>query len=173
MYMTEKCMTQKNCILVTHKIYHKISKPCITPEPWNRQHSTEVIFEDTKHIVVGLFDSPKTIISDIPGNMFPVSELMSWNHHVCVSLMVCEQSNISARASRNSLGLQPNTSSEGCKWQVQLPLTRDGGRCRGEAGSHIDGLVQACSNSNTLAVELLQYCTKPSIFACSDQTSAH
>ena len=30
-------------------------------------------------------------------------------------------------------------------------------------GNHIDGLVQDCSNSSALAVELLQFCTKPSI----------
>ena len=29
---------------------------------------------------------------------------------------------------------------------------------------HIDGLVQDCSNSSALAVGLLQYCTKPSIY---------
>ena len=29
--------------------------------------------------------------------------------------------------------------------------------------SHIDGLVQDCSNSSALAMELLQSCTKPSI----------
>ena len=29
--------------------------------------------------------------------------------------------------------------------------------------AHIDGLVQDCSNSSALAVELLQSCTKPSI----------
>ena len=28
---------------------------------------------------------------------------------------------------------------------------------------YIDGLVQDCSNSNALGIELLQYCTKPSI----------
>ena len=28
---------------------------------------------------------------------------------------------------------------------------------------HIDGLVQGCSNSSALAMELLQSCTKPSI----------
>ena len=28
---------------------------------------------------------------------------------------------------------------------------------------HIDGLVQNCSNSSVLAMELLQSCTKPSI----------
>ena len=48
-------------ILVLNKSYSTISKPCITPELWNRQHSTVVIFEDTKHIVVGLFNSPTTI----------------------------------------------------------------------------------------------------------------
>ena len=30
--------------------------------------------------------------------------------------------------------------------------------------SHIDGLVQDCSNSSALAMELLQSCTKPSIW---------
>ena len=29
---------------------------------------------------------------------------------------------------------------------------------------HIDGLVQDCSNSSALALELLQSCTKPSIY---------
>ena len=29
---------------------------------------------------------------------------------------------------------------------------------------HFDGLVQACSHSNALAMELLQSCTKPSIY---------
>ena len=29
---------------------------------------------------------------------------------------------------------------------------------------YIDGLVQDCSNSSALAVELLQSCTKPSIY---------
>ena len=28
---------------------------------------------------------------------------------------------------------------------------------------HVDGLVQDSSNSSALAMELLQYCTKPSI----------
>ena len=28
---------------------------------------------------------------------------------------------------------------------------------------HIDGLVQSCSNSSALAMELLQYCAQPSI----------
>ena len=32
------------------------------------------------------------------------------------------------------------------------------------AAFHIDGLVQDCSNSSALAMELLQSCTKPSIF---------
>ena len=31
--------------------------------------------------------------------------------------------------------------------------------------AHIDGLVQDYSNSNALAMELLQSCTKPSIYA--------
>ena len=30
--------------------------------------------------------------------------------------------------------------------------------------SHVDGLVQDCSNSSVLAVELMQSCTKPSIY---------
>ena len=30
-------------------------------------------------------------------------------------------------------------------------------------GPYIDGLVQDCSNSSVLAMELLQSCTKPSI----------
>ena len=30
---------------------------------------------------------------------------------------------------------------------------------------YIDGLVQDCSNSSALAMELLQSCTKPSIYA--------
>ena len=33
--------------------------------------------------------------------------------------------------------------------------------------SHIDGLVQDCSNSSALALELLQSCAKPSIYQCS------
>ena len=36
---------------------------------------------------------------------------------------------------------------------------------------HIDGLVQDCSNSNALAMELLQSCTKPSIYVCCCQFS--
>ena len=48
-------------ILVLNKSYSTISEPCLTPELWNRQHSKVVIFEDTKHIVVGLFNSPTTI----------------------------------------------------------------------------------------------------------------
>ena len=32
-----------------------------------------------------------------------------------------------------------------------------------DADSYIDGLVQDCSNSSALAMELLQSCTKPSI----------
>ena len=32
-------------------------------------------------------------------------------------------------------------------------------------GADIDGLVQDCSNSSALAMELLQSCIKPSIFA--------
>ena len=31
---------------------------------------------------------------------------------------------------------------------------------------HLDSLVQACSNSTANAQELLQSCTKPSIFLC-------
>ena len=31
--------------------------------------------------------------------------------------------------------------------------------------SYINGLVQDCSNSSALAMELLQSCTKPSIYA--------
>ena len=31
--------------------------------------------------------------------------------------------------------------------------------------AHIDGLVQDCSNSSALAMELLPSCTKPSIYA--------
>ena len=30
---------------------------------------------------------------------------------------------------------------------------------------YMDGLVQDCSNSNALAMELLQFCTKPSIYS--------
>ena len=33
---------------------------------------------------------------------------------------------------------------------------------------YIDGLVQDCSNSTALAMELLQFCTEPSIYALSD-----
>ena len=33
-----------------------------------------------------------------------------------------------------------------------------------KATHNIDGLVQDCSNSSVLAMELLQSCTKPSIF---------
>ena len=33
------------------------------------------------------------------------------------------------------------------------------------ATHHIDGLVQDCSNSSALAIELLQSCTKPSIYS--------
>ena len=33
---------------------------------------------------------------------------------------------------------------------------------------YIDGLVQDCSNSSALAMELLQSCAKPSIYACTD-----
>ena len=33
---------------------------------------------------------------------------------------------------------------------------------------HIDDLVQDCSNSSALAMELLQSCAKPSIFGCKD-----
>ena len=29
---------------------------------------------------------------------------------------------------------------------------------------HIDGLVQDCSNSSALAMELLQFCAKPSMY---------
>ena len=32
---------------------------------------------------------------------------------------------------------------------------------------YIDGLVQDCSNSNALAMELLQSCTKPSMYLLS------
>ena len=31
--------------------------------------------------------------------------------------------------------------------------------------THIGGLVQNCSNSSALAMELLQYCIKPSMYA--------
>ena len=34
---------------------------------------------------------------------------------------------------------------------------------------HIDGLVQDCSNSSALAMELLQSCTKPSIYYRNSQ----
>ena len=30
---------------------------------------------------------------------------------------------------------------------------------------HVDGLVQDCSNSTANAVELLQFCTKPSMYS--------
>ena len=40
----------------------------------------------------------------------------------------------------------------------------------GSSMSHdIDGLVQDCSNSSALAMELLQSCTQPSIFACRNE----
>ena len=32
--------------------------------------------------------------------------------------------------------------------------------------SHIDALVQDCSNASALAMELLQSCTKPLIYQC-------
>ena len=48
-------------ILVPNKIYPPISKPCIMPEPWYRQHGNSGNFEDTKLIVVGLFNSPTTM----------------------------------------------------------------------------------------------------------------
>ena len=35
--------------------------------------------------------------------------------------------------------------------------------------NYIDGLVQHCSNSSALAMELLQSCTKPSIFVSCDR----
>ena len=35
---------------------------------------------------------------------------------------------------------------------------------------HFDDLVQDCSNSSALAMELLQSCTKPSIWHSSNQT---
>ena len=35
---------------------------------------------------------------------------------------------------------------------------------------HIDGLVQDCSNSSALAMELLQSCTKPSVWNQSVRT---
>ena len=35
--------------------------------------------------------------------------------------------------------------------------------------SHIDGLVQDCSNSSVQAMELLQSCTKPSIYSILDE----
>ena len=34
---------------------------------------------------------------------------------------------------------------------------------------HVDGLVQDCSNSSALAVELLQSCTKPSMYLKKDK----
>ena len=34
---------------------------------------------------------------------------------------------------------------------------------------HINGLVQDCSNSSALAMELLQSCTKPSIYVWMNQ----
>ena len=34
--------------------------------------------------------------------------------------------------------------------------------------TYIDGLVQDCSNSSALAMELLQSCTKPSLYALSE-----
>ena len=38
-----------------------------------------------------------------------------------------------------------------------------------ECGLHIDGLVQDCNNSSALAMELVQFCTKPSI--CEETTN--
>ena len=40
----------------------------------------------------------------------------------------------------------------------------------GHVRKHIDGLVQDCSNSSALAVELLHSCTKPSIYSHMGQT---
>ena len=44
-------------------------------------------------------------------------------------------------------------------------------------GANIDGLVQDCSNSSALAIELLQSCTKPLIYSvqawCIMQASLH
>ena len=36
-----------------------------------------------------------------------------------------------------------------------------------DSGDYIDGLVQDCSNSIANALELLQSCTKPSIYSCT------
>ena len=38
---------------------------------------------------------------------------------------------------------------------------------------NIDGLVQDCSNSDALAMELLQSCTKPSIWLSKEKTIKH
>ena len=45
-------------------------------------------------------------------------------------------------------------------------LTRLQGYIHNIIYKHFDGLVQDCSNSSALAMELLQYCTKPSIYTC-------
>ena len=38
---------------------------------------------------------------------------------------------------------------------------------------YIDGLVHDCSNSSALAMELLQFCTKPSIYYCTPKSPIH
>ena len=43
-------------------------------------------------------------------------------------------------------------------------LRKPGLNMSGLLGVYIDGLVQDCSNSSALAMELLQSCTKPSIW---------
>ena len=38
---------------------------------------------------------------------------------------------------------------------------------------HIDGLVQDCSNSSALAMELMQSCVKPSLYGMIQITKSH
>ena len=52
-----------------------------------------------------------------------------------------------------------------------MPLTHRGGdkmdvifKCNDSLQTHIDGLVQDCSNSGALAMGLMQFCAKPSIY---------
>ena len=61
-----------------------------------------------------------------------------------------------------------------CYWQISISVDHNAKHHEGNkalytpmqsqfTNAYIDGLVQDCSNSSALAMELLQFCTKPSI----------
>ena len=61
-----------------------------------------------------------------------------------------------------------------CLWWTEVIPCAVGqhGRSRYSSIQYIDGLVQDCSISNANALEILQYCTKPSIYSCDLMTNS-